>query len=110
MCGIVAMYSARGPIPADALGRATLRYAERFRHANELVPPARIAKKAASPSKKPDGDPLTITHERVEAAAIFRGRQVAPGQQKTHSSWASAGDRPALRASPAPEQEGVLSR
>src|SRR5262245_54819307 len=29
MCGIVAMYSARGPIPADALERATLRLAHR---------------------------------------------------------------------------------
>src|SRR5262245_30094660 len=29
MCGIVAMYSARGPIPADALGRATLRLGHR---------------------------------------------------------------------------------
>src|SRR5258708_24970645 len=29
MCGIVAMYSARGPIPADALKRATLRLAHR---------------------------------------------------------------------------------
>jgi asparagine synthase (glutamine-hydrolysing) len=29
MCGIVAMYSARGPIPAGALERATLQLAHR---------------------------------------------------------------------------------
>jgi hypothetical protein len=44
MCGVVAMYSGRGPIPADDLERATLRLAHRGPDGQRLPDTHRLAR------------------------------------------------------------------